>query len=90
MDSHIRALYKIDPQPDGPGQARQIIAEALSARVPARVVDDIKPTDGGCNICRNGPKYGSSGSVRDLRVPLHGRKAASTGGTSPLKPPSGD
>jgi hypothetical protein len=43
MDSHVRALYKIDPEPEGPAQARQIIAEELSARLPARVVDDIKP-----------------------------------------------
>jgi anti-sigma regulatory factor (Ser/Thr protein kinase) len=42
MDSRIRALYKIDPQPNGPGPARQIIAEELSSRLPARVVDDIK------------------------------------------------
>jgi hypothetical protein len=64
MDSRMRALYKIDPQPSGPGQARQIIAEELSSRLPDRVVD------GGCNIRRNRPKYGSSGGVRDLRVPL--------------------
>jgi len=38
----MRALYKIDPQPGGPGQARQIIAEELSSRLPARVVDDVK------------------------------------------------
>ena len=30
----MRALYKIDPQPSGPGQARQIIAEELSSRLP--------------------------------------------------------
>jgi hypothetical protein len=38
MDSRMRALYKIDPQPNGPGQARQIIAEELSSRLPARVL----------------------------------------------------
>jgi hypothetical protein len=64
MDSRMRALYKIDPQRDGTGQGRQIIAEEPSSRLPAPVVD------GGRNIRRNGPKYGSSGSVRDLRVPL--------------------
>jgi anti-sigma regulatory factor (Ser/Thr protein kinase) len=42
MDSRMHALYKIDHQPNGPGQARQIIAEELSSRLPARVVDDIK------------------------------------------------
>ena len=38
----MHALYKIDAQPNGPGQARQIIAEELSARLPAGLVDDIK------------------------------------------------
>ena len=42
MDSRVRALYKIDPQPEGPAQARQIIAEELSSRVPPGVLDDIK------------------------------------------------
>ena len=42
MDSRVRALYKIDPQPEGPAQARQIIAEELSSRLPVGVVDDIK------------------------------------------------
>jgi hypothetical protein len=44
MNSRVRALYKIDPRPEGPAQARQIIAEELSSRLPARVVDDIKLT----------------------------------------------
>jgi len=38
----MHALYEIDPQPSGPGQARQIIAEELSSRLPAGVVDEIK------------------------------------------------
>jgi anti-sigma regulatory factor (Ser/Thr protein kinase) len=42
MDLRVRALYKIDPQPQDPAQARQIIAEELSSRLPAPVVDDIK------------------------------------------------
>jgi hypothetical protein len=42
MDSRVRALYQIDPRPEGPDQARQIIAEELSSRLPADVVDDIK------------------------------------------------
>lgn len=42
MDSRVRAVYKIDPQPDGPAQARQIIAEELSSRLPAGALNDIK------------------------------------------------
>ena len=42
MDSRVRALYKIDPRPAGPSQARRIIAEELASRLPASVLDDIK------------------------------------------------
>ena len=42
MDSRFRALYKIDPRPDGPAQARQIIAEELSSRLPVGVLNEIK------------------------------------------------
>lgn len=42
MDSRIRALYKIKPRPDGPGQARRIINEELSSRLPPDELDDIK------------------------------------------------
>ena len=42
MTSRVRALYKIDPQPGGPAQARRIIAEELGPWVPDRVLDDIK------------------------------------------------
>lgn len=42
MDSRIRALYKIDPRPEGPAVARRIIAEELSERVPGPVLDDVK------------------------------------------------
>jgi two-component sensor histidine kinase len=42
MDSRIRALYKIDPQPTGPAQARRIIAEELDSRLSARSVEEIK------------------------------------------------
>jgi two-component sensor histidine kinase len=41
MDLRLRALYKIDAQPEGPAQARRIIAEELSPRVPAGVVEDV-------------------------------------------------
>jgi two-component sensor histidine kinase len=42
MYSRIRALYKIEPQLQGPALARRIIAEELAARVPAPVLDDLK------------------------------------------------
>lgn len=42
MSPRVRTLYKIDPRPQAPAQARQIIAEELSSRLPAGVVDDIK------------------------------------------------
>lgn len=42
MDSRVRALYKIEPQLEGPAQARQIIAEELATRVPATVLEDVK------------------------------------------------
>ena len=42
MNSRVRTLYKIAAQPDGPAQARQIIAEELSSWLPAGVVNDIK------------------------------------------------
>jgi anti-sigma regulatory factor (Ser/Thr protein kinase) len=41
MDSRVRALYKIDPQPEGPAQARRIIADELAARVSGTVLDDV-------------------------------------------------
>jgi anti-sigma regulatory factor (Ser/Thr protein kinase) len=42
MDSRVRTLYKIDAQPEGPAQARRIIAEELSARLSPRELDDVK------------------------------------------------
>jgi anti-sigma regulatory factor (Ser/Thr protein kinase) len=42
MDSRVRALYKIDPQPEGPAQARRIIAQELSSVLPAPRLDDVK------------------------------------------------
>jgi anti-sigma regulatory factor (Ser/Thr protein kinase) len=42
MNSRVRALYKIEAQPEGPARARRIIAEELSERVPAPVLDDVK------------------------------------------------
>lgn len=42
MDPRFRALYKIDPQPQGPAQARRIIAEELASRLSDPLLDDIK------------------------------------------------
>jgi len=42
MDSRVRTLFKIDAQPEGPAQARRIIAEELSARLSAQELDDVK------------------------------------------------
>jgi anti-sigma regulatory factor (Ser/Thr protein kinase) len=42
MDSRVRAIYKIEPEAEGPAHARRIIAEELSGRVPAPVLDDVK------------------------------------------------
>jgi anti-sigma regulatory factor (Ser/Thr protein kinase) len=42
MDPRVRALYKIDPQPEGPAKARRIIADELATRVPAPVLDEVK------------------------------------------------
>jgi anti-sigma regulatory factor (Ser/Thr protein kinase) len=42
MDSRVRAVYKIDPDPEGPALARRIIAEELASRLPATTLDEIK------------------------------------------------
>ena len=42
MESRIRVLYKIEPQPEGPARARRIIAEELSAVLSPSELDDMK------------------------------------------------
>jgi anti-sigma regulatory factor (Ser/Thr protein kinase) len=42
MDSRVRTLYKIDAQPEGPAQARCIIAEELSSVLSASELDEVK------------------------------------------------
>jgi anti-sigma regulatory factor (Ser/Thr protein kinase) len=42
MDPRVRALYKIEPQPEGPAQARRIIADELAGRLSAPALDDVK------------------------------------------------
>lgn len=42
MDSRVRSLYKISAQPEGPAQARRIIAEELATVLPPSELDDVK------------------------------------------------
>jgi len=42
MDSRVRTLYKIDAQPEAPAEARRIIAEELSSRLPDTTLEDVK------------------------------------------------
>lgn len=42
MDSRIRALYKIDAQPEAPAEARRIIAEEFASRLPDATLEDVK------------------------------------------------
>jgi two-component sensor histidine kinase len=42
MASRVRTLYKIKPRPEAPRQARHIIAEELSARLPPDQLHDLK------------------------------------------------
>ena len=64
MPSRVRALYKIDPEPEGPAQARRIIAEELGARVPDEVLDDVKLMVS--ELVTNGIVHGST----DCDVPV--------------------
>jgi anti-sigma regulatory factor (Ser/Thr protein kinase) len=58
MDSRVRALYKIEPQAEGPAQARRIIADELASRLPGPVLDDIKLMVS--ELVTNGIVHGSS------------------------------
>jgi anti-sigma regulatory factor (Ser/Thr protein kinase) len=58
MDLRVRALYKIEPRPEGPAKARQIIAEELATLVPAPVLDDVKLMVS--ELVTNGIVHGSS------------------------------
>jgi hypothetical protein len=74
MNSRVRTLYKIDPQPGAPTQARRIIAEELSSRLPDRTLDEIKPmvselVAGGVVHARPGASVAQAKwRGRDLRV----------------------
>jgi anti-sigma regulatory factor (Ser/Thr protein kinase) len=87
MDSRVRALYKIEPQPEGPAQARRIIADELMGRLSAPALDDVKLMVS--ELVTNGIVHGSNESdapvMLDLvvngyvrcRVLDHGRGVAS-------------
>jgi anti-sigma regulatory factor (Ser/Thr protein kinase) len=64
MDSRVRALYKIDPRPEGPAVARRIIAEELGERVPDRVLDDVKLMVS--ELVTNGIVHGAAPVTLDL------------------------
>jgi anti-sigma regulatory factor (Ser/Thr protein kinase) len=66
MDSRVRALYKIDPRPEGPALARGIIAEELAERVPGPVLDDVKLMVS--ELVTNGIVHGAAPVMLDLRV----------------------
>jgi anti-sigma regulatory factor (Ser/Thr protein kinase) len=42
MNPPVRTLYKIDARPDGPAQARRIVARECSRRVSARALEDFE------------------------------------------------
>jgi anti-sigma regulatory factor (Ser/Thr protein kinase) len=66
MDSRVRALYKIEPQPEGPAQARRIIADELADRLSAPALDDVKLMVS--ELVTNGIVHGSN--ERDAPVML--------------------
>jgi two-component sensor histidine kinase len=68
MDLRVRTLYKIDPQPGGPALARRIIAEELSARVPAPVLDEVKLMVS--ELVTNGIVHGSAHETAPLVLDL--------------------
>jgi anti-sigma regulatory factor (Ser/Thr protein kinase) len=87
MDSRVRALYKIEPQPEAPAQARRIIADELASRLSGPVLDDVKLMVS--ELVTNGIVHGSTeadapvmldllvnGDIR-CRVLDHGRGFAS-------------
>jgi len=59
MQPRVRAIYKIDPEPGAPAQARRIIAEELESLLPEGVLDDIKLMVS--ELVTNGIVHGASG-----------------------------
>jgi anti-sigma regulatory factor (Ser/Thr protein kinase) len=68
MSSRVRALYKIDPAPAGPAQARRIIAEELASRLPDRAIDDIKLMVS--ELVTNGIVHGARGNDAPVMLDL--------------------
>jgi anti-sigma regulatory factor (Ser/Thr protein kinase) len=68
MDPRVRALYKIEPEPEGPAKARRIIAEELASRVPASVLDDVKLMVS--ELVTNGIVHGSAESADPVMLDL--------------------
>lgn len=70
MDSRVRALYKIDARPQGPAQARRIIADELSTVLSAAELEDVKLMVS--ELVTNGIVHGARGDdapvILDLRV----------------------
>jgi anti-sigma regulatory factor (Ser/Thr protein kinase) len=70
MDSRVRALYKIDARPQGPAQARRIIADELSTVLSATELEDVKLMVS--ELVTNGIVHGARGDdgpvILDLRV----------------------
>lgn len=68
MNSRVRALYKFDPQPGAPAEARRIIAEELSSRLPAGIVNDVKLMVS--ELVANGVVHGSEGASAPVMLDL--------------------
>jgi anti-sigma regulatory factor (Ser/Thr protein kinase) len=68
MDSRVRTIYKIDPEPEAPAQARRIIAEELAARLPAGTLDDIKLMVS--ELVTNGVVHGGEGGTAPVVLDL--------------------
>jgi anti-sigma regulatory factor (Ser/Thr protein kinase) len=70
MDSRVRTLYKIDARPEGPAQARRIIADELSTVLSATRLEDVKLMVS--ELVTNGIVHGGRGDaapvILDLRV----------------------
>ena len=70
MTSRVRALYRIDAQPDGPAHARRIVAHELAPVVPKTLLDDIKlmVSELVTNGVRHGRRQPEAPITLDLRV----------------------
>jgi anti-sigma regulatory factor (Ser/Thr protein kinase) len=73
MDLRVRTLYKIDARPQGPAQARRIIADELSTVLSATELEDVKLMVS--ELVTNGIVHGGRGDaapvILDLSVNGH-------------------